>query len=171
MYYRRKILLSLLEIFDNQLESTRLQKLLMLLTKRQDIPSYDFVPYKYGCYSFQATADLRTMVKYDQVKEAAKKWIRVDNKSRIDELKEHDIYALKKIKQEYGNKTISSLLKKTYQDYPFYAINSQVLDSVLSFEEKEKVYKYRINNIYYNTCYITDIKKEELIFIYPLPSI
>ena len=61
MYYRRKILLSLLEVFDNELEKIRLQKLLLLFTQKQDTPAYDFVPYKFGCFSFHANADLHTM--------------------------------------------------------------------------------------------------------------
>jgi hypothetical protein len=46
MYYRRKILLALLEIFDNKLEKISLQKLLMLVTKQQEKPDFHFVPYK-----------------------------------------------------------------------------------------------------------------------------
>ena len=50
MYYRRKTVLSLLEVFDNELEKIRLQKLLLLFTKKQESPAYDFVPYKYGAF-------------------------------------------------------------------------------------------------------------------------
>ena len=46
MFYRRKLLLSLLEIFGNELEKIRLQKLLFLLTKKQVKQDYEFVPYK-----------------------------------------------------------------------------------------------------------------------------
>lgn len=63
MFYRRKLLLSLLEIFGNELEKIRLQKLLFLLTKKQVKQDYEFVPYKFGCYSFSANADLTAMVK------------------------------------------------------------------------------------------------------------
>ena len=38
MYYRRKILLALLEVFDNRLEKINFQKLLMLVTKQQQNP-------------------------------------------------------------------------------------------------------------------------------------
>ena len=49
MYYRRKILLALLEAFDNKLDKISLQKLLMLLSKEQLKPDFHFVPYKFGC--------------------------------------------------------------------------------------------------------------------------
>jgi hypothetical protein len=54
MFYRRKIILALLQAFDNQLEKIALQKLLFLFTNRQLKPEYEFVPYLYGCYFFSA---------------------------------------------------------------------------------------------------------------------
>ena len=70
MYYRRKILLSLLENFDGQLNKTSLQKLLFIYTRWQEKKAFDFVPYKYGCYSFQAIQDLKTLGKYGLVRES-----------------------------------------------------------------------------------------------------
>ena len=54
--------MALLELFDGKLEKIRLQKLLFLFSKRQTEPEYEFIPYKYGCFSFSAQADLVTMV-------------------------------------------------------------------------------------------------------------
>ena len=56
-------------MFDNKLEKMSLQKLLMLLANKQSIPGFYFVPYMYGCYSFQANVDLNTMIKYGQIAE------------------------------------------------------------------------------------------------------
>jgi len=81
MYYRRKILLSLLEVFDNELEKIRLQKQLLLFTQKQETPVYDFVPYKFACFSFHANADLHTMIKYGHVSMQKKKWVRMEEKS------------------------------------------------------------------------------------------
>ena len=68
MFYRRKVILGLLQIFGGNLGKTQLQKLLLLYTQKQVKPDYHFVPYKYGCYSFQAAADISTMQKYGQVR-------------------------------------------------------------------------------------------------------
>ena len=61
MYYRRKIILALLQVFDNELEKIRLQKLLFLFCQQQEKPDYDFVPYKFGCFSYSANAALTAM--------------------------------------------------------------------------------------------------------------
>ena len=70
MFYRRKIALSLLRLFGGDLSKLEMQKYLFLVGVRQTKPSYEFVPHKYGCYSFQAEADRRTMAKYG--------WLKID---------------------------------------------------------------------------------------------
>ena len=67
LYYRRKILLALLEVFDGQLTAKSLQKYLFLFTRSQNGKSFDFVPYRYGCFSFQANQDISTMAKYGYI--------------------------------------------------------------------------------------------------------
>lgn len=64
LYYRRKILLALLEVFEGQLTAKSLQKYLFLFTRSQSEKTFDFVPYRYGCFSFQANQDIATMAKY-----------------------------------------------------------------------------------------------------------
>jgi hypothetical protein len=58
LYYRRKILLALLEAFEGRLGKIDLQKLLLLFSKLQNKADFHFVPYQYGCYSYQANWDL-----------------------------------------------------------------------------------------------------------------
>ncbi len=139
MYYRRKILLALLEVFENRLEKISLQKLLMLVTKQQDKPAYYFVPYKFGCFSFQANADLATMTKYNQVKTEGSSWIKTDKIQYLNDLKEKDRQAIQKIKIQYGNKNTEELIKFTYTYFPYYAINSTIAKEKLSTLEFQKV--------------------------------
>jgi hypothetical protein len=63
LYNRQKLLLSLLEAAGGSLGATDLQKLLFLYTRKwEQEPSFRFVPYHYGCFSFQADADLNTLL-------------------------------------------------------------------------------------------------------------
>lgn len=139
MYYRRKILLSLLQVFDNKLEKISLQKLLMLFTKLQLKPEYHFVPHKYGCYSFQSNADLSTMVKYGQVINGETFWQKIDSADYISELKEVDRKTLRTIKNLYGGKSQKELIYHTYTNYPYFAINSTIVHEVLSEIEYKAV--------------------------------
>ena len=143
MYYRRKILLALLEAFDNRLDKISLQKLLLLVSKHQQKPDFHFVPYKYGCYSFQAKADLQTMAKYNQVVLQCNDWVKTDSESYMTVIKEQDRHAIRYIKQIYGNKTSDGLIRITYEKYPELAINSVVAEAMLSADKYRKVVEAR----------------------------
>ena len=139
MYYRRKILLALLETFDNRLEKIRLQKLLLLVSKQQEKPDFYFVPYKFGCFSFQANADLSTMVKYNQVKVEGNVWYKTDSEKYLGSLKLRDRQAIVYIKHLYGNKNADELISLTYNKYPYFAVNSTIAKDVLNSEAYQKV--------------------------------
>jgi uncharacterized protein (DUF488 family) len=143
MYYRRKILLALLETFDNRLEKISLQKLLMLVTKQQQKPDFYFVPYKFGCFSFQASADLATMTKFNQVKAEGSSWIKTDKVKYLLSLKERDRQAIRYIKLQYGTKNADELIKHTYIKFPYFAVNSLIAKEKLSPEEYQKVLNAR----------------------------
>lgn len=61
MFYRRKVILALIQSFGGNLSKNQLKKLLLLYTQKQEKPDYHFAPYKNGCYFFQAAADISTM--------------------------------------------------------------------------------------------------------------
>ena len=135
MFYRRKILLGLLQIFGSELDKLSFQKLLMLFSKAQTNPDFDFVPYKFGCFSFQANADMSTMIKYGQVSENQRKWLKIDAEDYLSLLKENDKKTLVKLKSLYSGKSKDDLIRYTYIKYPYYAINSTIAKNVLNTNE------------------------------------
>ena len=135
MYYRRKVLLSLLQVFDNKLDKISLQKLLMLYSSLQSKPVYQFVPYKYGCFSFQANADLSALAKYGQVGEEENYWLKTDKTEYTKELRETDRTALRSIKTTYAGKSRDELIRTTYIKFPYYALNSTIVHEVLTETE------------------------------------
>ncbi|NLA15856.1 MAG: DUF488 domain-containing protein [Bacteroidales bacterium] len=139
MYYRRKVILSLLELFNDQLEKLQLQRLLMLLSFQQTNPSFYFVPHKLGGISFQANADLSTMKKYRLLDEEEKYWKRVTNISYTNELKREDLAALNELKEKFLYKSSEYLIRYVYKYYPYYAINSKVTERSMSYKERSKI--------------------------------
>jgi uncharacterized protein (DUF488 family) len=139
MYYRRKILLSLLDTFEGQLDKTRLQKLLFIYTRWQEKKAFDFVPYKYGCYSFQANQDLKTLGKYGLVEDGNIKWKKSTTEDFSVTLKKEDKALLVKLKSAYSTVSREEIIKHTYRNYPYYAINSEITHKVLTKPELEKV--------------------------------
>lgn len=139
MFYRRKIILALLQAFEGQLPKISLQKLLFLFSTRQTKTDYDFVPYKYGCYSFSANADLVAMVRHGQLLEDQSSFTKIDPVDYVKKLNETDKKILIEIKNTYGKMTTNSLMKLTYLNYQYYAINSIKAKEILNDEQYEKV--------------------------------
>jgi len=127
--------LALLELFGGELEKIRLQKLLFLFAQKQVKPDYEFIPYKYGCYSYSANADLTTMASKSILVETEKSFIKTDKTSYLKLLKADDKTKLHAVKSLYGAMNSEALMKHTYKNFPYWAINSIKADSILSKDE------------------------------------
>jgi uncharacterized protein (DUF488 family) len=139
MFYRRKIILALLEIFGDPMEKIRFQKLLFLLSMIQEIPSFDFVPYRFGCYSFSAAADIKAMAMKGILDENEATVASLDRGDYFRQLKPEDKKLILEIRNDYGLMDAEALMKCTYQQYPFYAINSEVARKLMSQPELEQI--------------------------------
>lgn len=142
MFYRRKIILALLQLFDGQLDKIRLQKLLFLFSEKQSgygVKCYDFIPYKFGCYSYSANADMTAMVTRGFLKEDDKTFWKNDPTDYLKQLKATDQKLLQEVGSLYGKMSTNALMKHTYVNFPFYATKSEVAKSILNQLELERV--------------------------------
>ncbi len=139
MFYRRKIILALMELLGGELEKIRLQKLLFLYAMKKPKPEYDFVPYKYGCYSFSAHADMNTMVKKGYLIEHENKYGKADSTSYFEKLKVSDRQLLQEVVSNYGSMSSHALIKHTYLNFPFYAILSTIAGDILPGKQYEHI--------------------------------
>lgn len=134
MFYRRKIILAVLELFGAELEKIRLQKLLFLFSQEQTKSDYEFIPYKYGCFSYSANADITAMIRKGLLAENGNDIRKSDTNSYL-KLKPEDQLTVRKIKAAYGEMSSNELMKLTYQKFPYWAINSVKAKSLLNPEE------------------------------------
>jgi uncharacterized protein (DUF488 family) len=139
MYYRRKILLALLDTFGGQLSKLELQKLLFLFMQQREEKLYSFVPYKYGCYSFQSNADLSTMQKYGQVIGDNKTWRKLDKLDYRKEINNSDRIIISQLYARFKDTAPLEITKFTYRNFPYYAIKSTIVHKLLNTEEQKKV--------------------------------
>ncbi len=145
MFYRRKIILSLLQVFDGRLDKIRLQKLLFLYTNRQSKADYEFIPYRFGCYSYSANADMTAMAKRGFLNEDETSFEKNDAVDYTKQLKPSDLLLLQEVKENYGKMSATALMRHTYINFPFYAIKSEVAKDILDTEQLEKVHSARPN--------------------------
>ncbi|MCH7723852.1 MAG: DUF488 domain-containing protein [Bacteroidetes bacterium] len=141
MYYRRKILLSLLKEFGGRVSKLNFQKLLFLFSQSEKKAAFNFVPYKYGCYSFQAAADFSTLDKYGLIKEEEKYYELVTKDDFITKLTREDQIILEETKNNFGKYSTNQLIKYVYRNHPYYAINSKIANEKLNPNDYEQVEK------------------------------
>jgi uncharacterized protein (DUF488 family) len=143
MFYRRKILLALIQAFGGRVNNTDFQKYLFLVNEFTSKTYYNFVPYKYGCFSFQSYSDKRTLTKYNILKDYDDAWIKNDEVDYLSMLSNSDRAAMNKLKVNFSSLKGDDLIKYIYRKYPYYATRSELMEKLLTPEEMEVVNKKR----------------------------
>ncbi len=139
MFYRRKVLLAMIQKAGGRIGRFRLQKLMFLASKEQQEPTYHFVPYKYGSFSFESYADLRALGKQGVVKETESEWELLADKDFLADLRPEDGAIVRRISEEFEPLTEDELIRLTYLRFPFIAINSVIAAKLLNRPELEAV--------------------------------
>jgi uncharacterized protein (DUF488 family) len=139
LFYRQKILLGVLQAFGGNLSNINLQKYLFLFTKLcQKEKSYEFVPYKYGCFSFQSYADRRRLVDTG-VLSAEDGWNIAEKRDFISMLDDSDQRKILLFSEKYHNTKGNDLVREVYKKYPYYAINSEISSKLMTLEEQAEI--------------------------------
>lgn len=130
-----------MELLGGEVEKLRFQKLLFLYAMKKPNAEYDFVPYKFGCYSYSAKADMNTMVRKEMLSETEKKYSKVDKTVYLKTVKPADQKFLQTVVTDYGAMSSRALIKHTYLNFPFYAIHSSIAKDVLPGKLYERIEK------------------------------
>ena len=135
-FYRQRFLLSLLRFINTEVTRTELQKHSFLFSQQAPM-GYDFVPYRYGCYSFQLDKDLLDLSEQGFIDFGEKIKLKIENP--ITWLKTKDSNSLFEYPKEHKTLRGDDLINFAYKNYPYYAINSEIIDRVCSAQEKIKI--------------------------------
>ena len=142
MFYRRKLLLGLLQSIGRPVNKVDLQKYLFLVCVDQKKPAYEFIPHRFGCFSFQIDADKRTLTKYGLVSDTDD-WRLADNRRYFHLLTPDDQKRVTDVVTVFKRKRGRALIQHVYRQYPYYAINSEIRDDVLTKAERAAVERAR----------------------------
>ena len=144
--YRQKILLATLEAFGGTTGNLLFQKYLFLFSQKMSKKYYHFIPYKYGCFSFESYNDKRKLINTGILENNESKWIlspsfkKNHEKGLLSEIKSEDRNCILDIKRDYEKLSQSKLLQKVYSEYPYYASKSTIIEKVkLSSEEIKRI--------------------------------
>jgi len=134
MILRQKILLDLLDTLPTAPGRTALVKLVFLL--RQEVPSlaseafYDFLPYKFGPFSFCLYRELENLrskgyLGDDETSVILDARTRGERANIVDSIPERIRRGIKSVSGRYGGMRYRELLAKVYRAYPWYATRSE----------------------------------------------
>ncbi|WP_306258214.1 DUF488 family protein [Pararhizobium sp. IMCC21322] len=128
--------MALLQKFGGSLGGVNMQKYLFLFTETcQQQKSYEFVPYRFGCFSFQSYADRRKLIEFNILADS-EQWKLLS--TQMDYLSMLDDADKKKMELFFGQfKSINGddLIREVYRRFPYFATRSEVAESLMSEEE------------------------------------
>ena len=141
LYSRQRLLLGLLDGIGGDAGNTDFQKLLFLYCKELSSHQatktpqglYDFVPYRYGAFSFTSYADRRRFVDWGLLVDNDQKWVLTENGSNI--AGNATSSAIRSFSYRYRSVRGDALVADTYRRYPYYAIRSEIADQVLQDDQ------------------------------------
>jgi len=120
VYKRQQFLLAFIQQLNDNVSATDLQKLVFLYSRKKPIEHYDFVPYKYGSYSFQLAQDIDVLRNQGHLSAETERIVPLRRAQSLDV----DARFVEKLRGK-------PLVRKVYQDYPYFAINSEIAGDLL----------------------------------------
>lgn len=115
------------------------QKLLFLYVQQcEKQPSYEFVPYKFGAFSFTSYADKRRLTEAGLLVDDDQRW-GLTELGRKTARKEAVVpLVVAGFCRRHAGLRGNSLIAEQYRKYPYYASRSEIVDSILPDEESRR---------------------------------
>ena len=137
LFGRQRLLLSLLDAFGGHVDNLRFQKLLFLFCQEPAsyhytgavASPYDFVPYRYGAFSFTCYADRRRLVDRGLLAEDPRRWVLSDSGRLVT--RESEVEVARDFAFRHRHLQGDALVAESYRRHPYYAIRSEIRDRVL----------------------------------------
>ena len=135
-FERQRLLLALVEAFRAPVMHTDFQKFLFLYTREWETePSYDFVPYQFGGFSFSSYADKRRLIERGLLADDENHWTLTDagRKAILPARELRD--RAKRFAAGHDLLRGDALIADQYRRHPYYATRSKIVDRVLTSPE------------------------------------
>ncbi len=132
LFERQRVLLTLLDALGGQSAPTDFQKLLFLYTREEAEPSYEFVPYRFGCFSFSSYADKRRLIEQGLLVDDAQQWLMTDAGHEAARKRAVMPLLAGRFSREHAGLRGDALVAEVYRRHPYYATRSEIVDKVLT---------------------------------------
>ena len=130
---RSKRLLSLLDAFGGELDNLNFQKLLFFYCLEvEKSPSYEFIPYRYGGFSFTSYADKRRLIERGFLEDAGRMWKLTASGKAAAKTDPSLRICMDEFAQRQSGLRGDALIAEAYRRHPYYAIRSEIVERILS---------------------------------------
>ena len=133
LFERQKSLLALLDSLGGEVGGLDFQKLLFLYcTEVEKSPTYEFVPYRFGGFSFTSYADKRRLIDKGLLADEERAWkltpagkarAKIDSRVRM---------CMDRFAKSHAGLRGDVLVAETYRRHPYYATRSEMAGRVLT---------------------------------------
>jgi hypothetical protein len=133
LYYRQKCLLALVDAVGENVGNLDFQKLLFLYCQEVEaIPTYEFVPYRFGGFSFTSYADKRRLIEQCLLADEEKQWVLTKAGLTAGAVTPQVRMLMTQFVQRHANLRGDALVAEAYRRHPYYAIRSEMAERLLA---------------------------------------
>jgi hypothetical protein len=133
VFERQKRLLALLDAFAGEVGNLDFQKLLLLYcVDVESVPSYEFVPYRFGGFSFTSYADRRKLVDQGMLADDERTWRLTPAGKAVARVPLQEQLPLRQFARRYQQTRGDALVALTYRRHPYYATRSEMAERLLA---------------------------------------
>lgn len=139
LFERQRLLLTMLDALGEPIGHMDFQKLLFLYTQEcEEKPSYEFVPYRFGGFSFTSYADKRRLVEAGLLEEDEQQWRITKAGRQAARRRPVAPLPIAQFCRQHTWLRGNALIADIYRRYPYYATRSEIVEKVLPDAESRK---------------------------------
>jgi hypothetical protein len=128
LFERQRLLLTLLDALGGSAGNTDFQKLLFLYTREcETAPTYEFVPYRYGAFSFTSYADKRRLAELGLLEADEHHWKLTEAGRQQARKRAVTPLVVARFCRERGGLRGDALIAEQYRRHPYHAIRSEIV--------------------------------------------
>lgn len=137
LFERQKLLLALLDAIGGEVGNLDFQKLLFLFCQETgEAPPYEFVPFRFGGFSFTSYADRRKLTAKRLLSDDDSRWVLTEQGRKAARVSPGYRARIDCFARTYARLRGNSLIAETYRRFPYYASRSEIAERILNRKPK-----------------------------------
>jgi len=133
LFDRQKRLLALVDALGGEVGGLDFQKLLFLYCREvEETPSYEFVPYRFGGFSFTSYADKRRLIERSLLADEERTWKLTASGKVAAAVAPMTRLQMDQFVHQLDGLRGDALVAETYRRHPYYAIRSEMAERILA---------------------------------------